>query len=201
MNISLSSPSKMPCHSWSISALECKTGSKLAQVPGSVCEGCYALKGNYRFGNVKRAQDARLLQSRKKGWVSAMVEAIRSREKSGFFRWFDAGDLQSVKMLRDIVKIANALPDIRFWLPTKEFGFVSKYLEKHGPFPENLNVRLSAYIVDKQGPNLLAEQLGLTTSEVRTEGETCPAPTQGNKCLDCRACWDKEVKKVVYKKH
>jgi hypothetical protein len=201
MNISLSSPSKMPCHSWSISALQCKTGAKLAKIKGSICHGCYALKGNYRFGNVQRAQAERLEQSKRKGWWKAMVETIKGKEKSGFFRWFDAGDLQSFAMLRDIVKIAEALPDIRFWLPTKEYAFVSRYLEKYGSFPENLTVRLSAYMIDKDGPNLLAEQLGLTTSEVRTKGETCPAPRQGNKCLECRACWDKSVGTVVYKKH
>ena len=48
----LGKPSKMPWWSWSISATECITGSKLAEVEGTVCSGCYALKGNYRFANV-----------------------------------------------------------------------------------------------------------------------------------------------------
>lgn len=200
MKISLSKPSKMPCHSWSISALSCKTGAKLAQVEGSVCEWCYALKGNYRFPNVKKAQEERLKQSEEEGWVDAMVEAIIREEHSGFFRWFDAGDLQSLEMLRKIASIARRIPWIKFWLPTKEFGIVSEFLETE-ELPKNLTIRLSAYMVDKNGPNALAEGLGLVTSEVRTSGETCPAPSQGNKCLQCRACWDKEVKTVVYKKH
>lgn len=141
------------------------------------------------------------MQSELPEWVPAMVDAIHTKERSGFFRWFDSGDLQSLGMLEKIVAIAEELPEVKFWLPTKEYSVVSEYLEKHGEFPENLTVRLSAYMVDKAGPNLLAEQLGLTTSEVRTKGETCPAPTQGNKCLDCRACWDRGVQTVIYKKH
>ena len=29
----------------------------------------------------------------------------------------------------------------------------------------------------------------------------CKAYTRGNQCGDCRACWDKTVKNVSYKKH
>src|SRR3954468_24245410 len=43
----LSWPRKMPCAAWGLPAEECKTGSKLAQVEGTVCRVCYALKGNF----------------------------------------------------------------------------------------------------------------------------------------------------------
>lgn len=201
MKLTLSKPSKMPCQSWSVPAMACKTGSKLAQVEGSICHGCYALKGFYRMPNVQAVLQQRLALMESDSWVSEMIALIGSTESSGFFRWFDSGDLQSLKNLKNIVKIALALPKIRFWLPTKEYGIVSEYYELYGPFPKNLTVRLSAYMVDKDGPNLLANHMGLTTSEVRTSGETCPSSKQDNKCLDCRACWDKNIKTVIYKKH
>ena len=186
--------------------MACKTGSKLAQVEGSVCHGCYALKGFYRMTNVYTALANRLDQMSNHEWVPAMIEKIRTEERTGFFRWFDSGDLQNLKNLKDIVRIALALPKVKFWLPTKEYGIVSEYLERYATFPANLNIRLSGYMVDKAGPNLLAESLGVTTSEVHSEdstpaGYTCPAPTQGNKCLDCRACWKATVKTVSYRLH
>ena len=49
----LSRPSKMPSYAWSISARRCNVGSKLAKVKGSVCEGCYALKGRYMLAILK----------------------------------------------------------------------------------------------------------------------------------------------------
>jgi hypothetical protein len=134
-------------------------------------------------------------------WVPAMIAKIRATEKSGFFRWFDSGDLQTLKTLKSIVRIAIALPDIQFWLPTKEYGIVSEYVELFGAFPVNLTVRLSAYMVDRAGPNSLANGLGLTTSEVSSTAGDCPAPTQGNKCGDCRRCWDKDVQTVTYRLH
>ncbi len=51
----LSKPSKMPGWSYGIPAKECKVGSKLAKIPGTVCHGCYALKGCYVFPNVQAA--------------------------------------------------------------------------------------------------------------------------------------------------
>jgi len=151
--------------------------------------------------NVQRTLQARLALMESPEWVPAMIAKIRDTEKSGFFRWFDSGDLQSIKTLKAIVRIAIALPEIHFWLPTKEYGIVSEYVELFGSFPSNLNVRLSAYMVDKAGPNSLAENLGVTTSEVSSTEGTCPAPTQGNKCGDCRACWNKDVRTVTYRLH
>ncbi len=56
----LSAPSKMPGPSYNLPATQCITGAKLAKIPGSVCHGCYALKGRYRFNNVKAAMARRL---------------------------------------------------------------------------------------------------------------------------------------------
>ena len=41
----LSKPSKMPGPAHNLPAAACTTGAKLAKIPGSVCSGCYALKG------------------------------------------------------------------------------------------------------------------------------------------------------------
>ena len=53
----LSKPGKMPGFAYSTPAHECKTGTKLRAVAGSVCANCYAYKrGRYRFQNVIDAQ-------------------------------------------------------------------------------------------------------------------------------------------------
>ena len=195
-----SKPSKMPCHSWSIPAKDCKTGSKLAKVEGSVCADCYAMSGFYRMGNVKSCLEKRLESLSNPKWEEAMTVAISGSEGSGFFRWFDSGDIQSLAHLKQIAQIAKNLPSIQFWLPTKEYGIVTQYL-KENELPENLTIRLSGFMVDGPAPVALASRLGLVTSTVVSEGFTCPASSQGNKCLSCRACWDKGVSNVAYKHH
>jgi hypothetical protein len=71
----LSKPSKMPGPAHNLPAQACKTGAKLVKVPGSVCAGCYALKGRYRFKNVQAALNRRLQAFEDPRWVDAMVTA------------------------------------------------------------------------------------------------------------------------------
>ena len=202
-----SNPSKMPGFAWSIPAQGCITGAKLAKVKGSVCNKCYALKGRYAFPNVQNALKRREQiwnGTPRDQWPRMMADAIRHKyhritdPADRVFRWFDSGDLRSVVMLEQIVEIANMLPDIRFWLPTREAGFVHTWHELGGLCPTNLTIRLSAPMVD--GP---AAKWWPTTSTVVSEkaNATCPAPNQGNQCRDCRACWDHNVRNVAYKAH
>ena len=181
----LSKPSKMPGMAYSIPAVRCLIGAKLAKKKGSVCHGCYALKGFYRMPVVRAALERRYQSLSDPQWVKAMVVLV---SKHQWFRWHDSGDLQSVEHLRKIC-------DTHHWLPTREVTIVRDYLEAHGPVPANLVVRVSSPMVD--GPPLPYPN----TSTVVSEGATCPAPQQDNKCGDCRACWNKEVKNVSYHKH
>lgn len=197
----LSKPSKMPCFSYSIPAKYCVTGSKLAKVSGSVCSKCYALKGFYPTPNVKAALEKRYVSLTDPNWVEAMTLTISGMEGSGYFRWHDAGDIQSIKHLEMIVQVCKNLPDIKFWLPTREYSFVSSFIAKHGAFPDNLTVRLSAFMIEGEPPVSLAKSLGLPTSGVSKVGFSCPSSQQQGKCLACRACWNKEVENVNYKLH
>lgn len=196
-----SAPSKMPCQGYSIPARYCKTGQKLRKVKDSICSKCYALKGRYGFPNVQNALERRFASLRDSLWIQAMTIAIQGTESSGFFRWHDSGDIQDSNHLDKIVQIARNLPHIQFWLPTREYGIVSAWLKSNGQFPQNLTVRLSALKIEGQPPVTIAKRFGLTTSGVSKEGFTCPSSAQGNKCLTCRACWDKNVANVNYKQH
>lgn len=198
----LSAPSKMPCRSFSLPLSVCTVGSKLAKKAGTICSLCYAAGGNYNFGNVQRALSARLSAFESADFVPVMVAKIRKEERSGYFRWFDSGDVPNWTGLLKIVRVALALPEVRFWLPTKEYALIQRYTETVGAFPSNLTVRLSAYMVDGPAPAALASRLGVVTSTVTSapEAATCPAPKQGNQCRDCRACWQ-SASNVAYLLH
>ena len=193
----LSKPSKMPGYSYGLPAAECKVGSRLRNVPDSVCHGCYALKGFYAtMPSVKPAQYKRLTSITHPQWTNAMVALIA--RKGPHFRWHDSGDIQSLEHLRRIVEVVKRTPHIQHWMPTREYRTVKAYRALYGPFPSNLVVRLSAHKVDSAPPS----SYGLPTSTVSTNGAaTCPAPKQGNECRDCRDCWDPNVANVAYKAH
>ena len=195
---SLSKPSKMPGWAYGLPAKECKTGSKLAKVKGSVCDGCYALKGCYVFKVVQEAQYKRLRAIRSPLWVGAMSLIINSK-KSKYFRWHDSGDVQDEEHLMKIFAVCKATPTVKHWIPTRE-AWVKKFLPIK---PDNLVIRFSATMIDQEAP----ESWLNTSTVVSKKGQwykgdnICPAPQQNNACGDCRACWDPEVKNVAYGQH
>lgn len=198
----LSKPSKMPGFAYSIPAQACNVGSRLRSVQGSICSKCYALKGRYVFGNVKKALQRRLASLVNAEWIEAMTFQI-NQAGVNVFRWHDSGDIQNLEHLERIAQVCRLTPDVRHWLPTREYALVTAYKEKHGSFPDNLNIRLSAYMVDGPLPAGAAERLGVTMSGVTSDPKkvSCPAYKQSGVCGSCRACWDKNQAVVFYPKH
>ena len=80
----LSKPSKMPGFSYNLPAYKCITGVKLQAVPGSVCAGCYAMKGRYAFSNTKKAMNRRLASLTHPKWGLAMSVQINSKFKNRY---------------------------------------------------------------------------------------------------------------------
>jgi hypothetical protein len=186
---SLTRTSKMPGLSYSLPAWECKTGSKLRKVKGSVCSACYALKGNYtRYKAIKAAQYDRLEKIKNSLWVAAMVVQVK-RQK--YFRWHDAGDVQDLEHLKKIYSVCKLTPEVKHWMPTRE-AWIKNHLDSK---PSNLVIRFSPPMIGQRNdswPN---------SSMVVETGATCPAPSQGGKCGSCRQCWDSNIKVVSYGKH
>ena len=190
----LSKPSKMPGPAFNLPASQCITGSKLVDVLNSTCSGCYALKGRYRFKNVQAALNRRLEKLHDPRWIESMVTLIKDQP---WFRWHDSGDVQSVQHLKNIFEVCKRTPGTSHWLPTREARFLS--LMDPDVVPENLKIVLSDHMNDQEKPpTWWPYTSGVTTSHDQV---TCPASSQGNKCLDCRKCWDRGTKRVIYGKH
>lgn len=192
----LSTPSKMPCYGYSLPAYACKVGAKLRKIKGSTCERCYATRSKYCFPCSKNAMSKRLLSIESPEWVDSMIYLI-GRQPIPYFRWHDSGDLQSKGHLNKIIKIAKALPHVKFWLPTKEVAMI-----KGAKFPPNLTVRISGAMIDR----VPAMEKGRVYSTVYSTNIPrgafpCYSVVNDGKCGTCRACWDSKVKLVAYKKH
>ena len=207
----LTQVSKMPEYTYNLPAHECNVGSELVSIEGSVCHGCYALKGLFaRYAKtIEPAQYARLESLQNDEWADAMAFLI-NHYSDKYFRWHSSGDIQDLNHLIKICHVAFNTPDVFHWLPTREYKVVNEYIEIVGDIPTNLNIRLSAHMVDQSIPVVPAQ---LTSSSVYIEqvpeqSWLCPAQDQGNKCdgrseggSNCRACWDRTVKEVTSHKH
>ena len=187
----LSAPSKMPGPAYNLPAWQCITGAKLVKIPGSVCAGCYALKGRYRFPNVKKALGNRASSLKHPRWVDAMVALITGEP---WFRWHDSGDLQGPDHLKKIFEVCKRTPATSHWMPTREAKLFT--LMQPEVVPKNLIIRMSSHMIDQAPVKFWPH-----TSTVVRAGKTCPAKEQGNECGSCRNCWNKEISNISYPLH
>jgi len=201
----LTQTTKMPCKSYSLPTIACRTGFKMRAIAGSICADCYAEKGNYRkYANgIEPAQHARLVSITDELWVDAMVVSIGADK---YFRWHDSGDIQDIEHLEKIAEVARRTPDCMHWLPTREYGIVSAFTAQYD-IPKNLIIRLSAMFTDKPVvvPASLKNVAGVAVSNVHAKsapiGTACNAPKQNGECRTCRACWNRNVAAVSYSIH
>ena len=197
----LSKASKMPCRSWSLQALEtCPASIGTDGELVDACKGCYATDGNYRFSNVKAPRLHNRDDWKQSDWVDAMVAEL---DNDRYFRWFDSGDMYSLKLAEKIYAVMLATPWTRHWLPTRmhKFSKFADILAKMEALP-NVVVRLSS---DSINGDIIA---GNTTSTIiptishrKPKMTICEAYEREGKCATCRACWDKDVEVVAYVAH
>ena len=213
--------SKMPSLTYGTSAKGCLIGQRLQKIAGSICEECYALKGNYRFPDVAKGLLRRLQAVRSDDltpWASAMVKLINRYAKADkdfpgkrFFRFHDSGDLQSLEHFQAICLVAQALPDVSIWLPTRELGLLRK-ADKLGIIPpNNLVVGVSQHFVGRHPWQSLPSWARSSTVNWEAAPNNCPAYLQGGACSGlnketgaynaCRKCWDPSAFNTNYPLH
>jgi hypothetical protein len=213
----LGNPSKMPGYSFGTPAAECLVGGHLRGKHGTSCEFCYAFEtGFYAFAAIVAAAYRRLhafelwLRGNNELFPYALARLIAHysatyKHQDGsigtdVFRFHDAGDLQSVEMLRGICMVAELCPAIRFWLPTREWKLLRAFHNAGYRYPANLQVNFSMHYRNAPLKDLArCTSMGIGVSVVSDDGDTtryeamgahiCPSLMQQGKCLDCRACW------------
>lgn len=212
--------SKMPGTAFALPPSKCQIGAKLANVPGSVCHGCYAVKSERMYTSARVGWNANFEKAKifishnsadRDVWATAIAFQIEHHAKrfgENHHRWFDAGDLQSADMLRAIVRVCELTPEIKHWLPTREAKIVADWRANGGTEPDNLVIRISSTMVGDKPRN------ASHTSTVHRDGEqafghACPASSAKHRatndgkaaCADCRACWSRDVANVSYPFH
>ena len=200
--IKLSKPSKMPCLSWSLQAVETCPGSinPLTSDLVDACKGCYATTGFYNMPGTIAAREHNRDDWKRYNWVDDMVYQLRNQSH---FRWFDSGDVYHIKLARKILAVMVATPNIKHWLPTRMYKFrkFETVFNAMNALP-NVVVRYSSDDIDGQ------TVAGKYTSAIfdpeqpeQLTGTMCDAYSRKGKCIDCRACWDKNVPMISYPQH
>src|SRR3954454_20846157 len=113
----------MPGPSWSLPAHKA-----CPRANGTICDSCYASKGCYRYSSTQNAQNARFAwtvesmrsPAGRAQWIAAMIAGIRQSGCS-YFRVHDSGDMFNVAYAECWYAVCQALPAIRFWIPTRSW--------------------------------------------------------------------------------
>lgn len=135
-----------------------------------ICRKCYAVKNYFSY------ELNQLYQSARYEWIKtytqdnaaddlaeALTEAVRAYngnakaraakgESPDFFRIHDSGDLFHPSYWEAWKKVCEALPEIRFWCPTRMWLFPKWTALFQQGFPGNLTLRPSAYHFNDKAP-------------------------------------------------
>jgi hypothetical protein len=218
----LSSPSKMPCLSWSLPAVVTCFGSIAPDgqlVPA--CSKCYAAQGRYLLEAVRDVREHNLEDWQRPGWADAMVAALDADRMRSFrahirrapaasfrhfFRWFDSGDIYRVELARQILDVCRRTPETRHWIPTRarkdpQIATVLAELE-----------RLPNVVVRHSSDGVQGEVLDgfANTSTIVPDASqfapgrgriVCGSAGRDGQCGPCRACWSPLIATVAYPAH
>lgn len=192
--------------SWSLQAL--KTCPGAFEKSGNIvdaCKGCYARFGMANMPAPKKARIHNKSDWKNEYWVEKMVDII-SKQRKGYFRWFDSGDVYSPGLAKKIFEVMEKTPNIKHWLPTRSHknDKIKSILEDM----KNLRNVVVRYSADSIDGTYTAGVHGSTIIDMNAENinpniTICHAsmPDTDTKCNGCRKCWDKEVDVIGYVGH
>jgi hypothetical protein len=204
MAVALSITSKLGCKSWSLQAVETCPGAVAAD-GGLVeaCRGCYATMGNYHYPTVKALRIANREDWKRAEWVAEMVAALTNER---FFRWFDSGDVYSVRLAEKMLDVVRLTPWVSHWISTRmhKFAKFADVLQALNNEP-NCVVRgsLDDVFIDRfEAAGYPGYLSGIIAhADVATDATVCRAYQNEGKCGTCRACWSKAEKAIAYPAH
>jgi len=128
---------------------------------------------------------------------------VAELDNDRYFRWFDSGDVYSVKLARKILEVMEATPWVKHWLPTR----MHKFAKFHGVFAEmealsNVVVRYSSDSVTGETVSGRNSSTIVPSIDWKQQGlQVCESSTRAGKCGPCRACWNRDITVVAYPAH
>lgn len=127
-------------YTWSIPAwvVDTPDGRTINACPsaGACVDLCYALRGAYRFSNVRAAHTRNLLMivDDLDGWEQAMTAELRhKRYAEAHVRIHDAGDFLSAAYLAAWLRVIRSAPQVTFYAYTKEVRLFHELVEPDPP--------------------------------------------------------------------
>lgn len=166
------------------------------------CKGeCYAISDTRRYHNTcipSLAKNTVIMRHDIDcGFNQIKDELINKKAK--VLRWHSSGEIMSYEYLLHMIKLAIAMPNVKFYFYTKRFKFIQRYLNSGFTFPENLICNISEWHGNTKEYNFdnLNKFVYDDGADVRLkEIVHCPAVDKNGKktpitCDQCKRCFSK----------
>lgn len=175
-------------------------------------EKCYANKGPQIISNVQAAyyRNFRLMNENMQDVFEQILFEVKHSGLS-YVRYFDSGDIPNYEFMIGMFDIAKKLPDVKFMAFTKKYELINKYLLEKNKIPDNFNIVFSAW--DKlwsfENPfNLPVAYINFKDKRLNPNfpEDMFNCPCNNKKlgkitCSMCKACWNKNMKHVLFTEH
>lgn len=197
--------------------LQNKTKGLLTTIEGTCtgccteCEngGCYAINSAKRYHNTtipSWGMNTLIMRND----LSGMFKQLKTelvKKKVTLLRYHSAGEIPNYEYLIKMVELAKELPDVTFYVYTKRFDYISKYMSENIEFPNNLVINISRWHDNTKNYNF--DSLNTFAYDDGTDPELekwvhCPAVDKRGKetgitCDKCGRCYKaNRTKTAVY---
>ena len=185
--------------SWSLPALSSCPGAVENGEIVDACRHCYARQGRYKFSNVLDPRKRNMQGWKSDDWVNQMVKKL---DNDRWFRWFDSGDIVSVKLAAKIYDVCKATYWCNHWIPTRSHknDKILPVLEQLSDL-NNVCVRYSSDSVSGDFDDIHGSTIYSDDEKLHEDVQKCRVSGKPKACNGCRMCWDKGVKIIGYQLH
>lgn len=172
--------------------------AKNAQIPGSICQKCFAAKQMKIFPSMEKpmVENQRILTSE-----------ILPAEKlpiinNLYFRFESFGDLNNATQVKNYFNICYKNPKVKFALWTKNPDYIAAAIRDGYEKPANLNIVLSSVFVNKERKNVFdfVDKVFTVYDPQYIEENNISINCGARNCFTCGLCYEKNDVSIINEK-
>ena len=172
--------------------------AKNAQIPGSICQKCFAAKQMKIFPSMEKpiVENQRILTS---GIIP--IEKLPTINNL-YFRFEAFGDLNNATQVKNYFNICYKNPRVKFALWTKNPDYIAAAIQDGYKKPDNLNIVLSSLFVNKErkNPFQFVDKVFTVYDPQHIEQNGININCGARNCFSCGLCYEKNDVSIINEK-
>ena len=172
--------------------------AKNAQIPGSICQKCFAAKHKKIFPSMEKpmVQNQRIL-------TSEILPAEKLPTINNLYFRFEAfGDLNNATQVINYFNICRKNPRVKFALWTKNPDYIAEAIQEGHEKPDNLNIVLSSLFINKErsNPFPFVDKVFTVYDADHIEAHNIDINCGARSCFTCGLCYEKNGISIINEK-